>query len=199
MTTKNTTRKVIGICGYKGHGKSIIARILEEVYGYKEMSFAESLKTSIANTFHWDRKRMDSSEPEDRIWKETVDPWWSKRLNKPLMSPRWTLQNVGTDVMRKHFDSEIWLASLEKKIVDLPESVQCIAISDCRFINEKEMIDSFDGIVIRVRRESIPMVDAHISEIAFLSFEGPNVIDLDNNGTIEELEIKVKSIVNLFK
>lgn len=196
--TDGSNRKVIGICGYKGHGKSTVARILEEKYGYKELTFAESLKTSMSDTFHWDRKRLDSTEPEDRIWKETVDPWWSKKLNKPLMSPRWTLQNVGTDIMRNLFSPDIWVASLEKKIIDLPESVQCIAISDCRFNNEKEMIDSLNGIVIRISRASIPMTDCHITEKEFLSFQGPNVIDLGNDGTIEELEFKLEKIVNLF-
>lgn len=192
-------RKVIGICGYKGHGKSTVARILQEKYGYLELTFAESLKNSIASTFQWDRKRLDSTEPEDRLWKETVDPWWSKRLDKPLMSPRWTLQNVGTDIMRTHFATDIWIVSLEKKIVDLPKSVQCIAISDCRFSNEKDMIDSMDGIIIRLSRASVPMTDTHVTEIKFLSFTGPTVIDLANDGTIEELEAKLECIVNLFK
>ena len=156
---------------------------------------ADSLKNTLTSIFGWDRKRMDSINEEDRIWKESIDLYWSKRLNMPHLSPRWTLQNIGTEVMRTYFHPEIWIASAEKKIIDLPETIDKVVLSDCRLANEKKYIDDMDGLIFRVHRDSITMIDTHITELEFLAFEGDNIIDIYNNGSIEDLESQLETIL----
>jgi hypothetical protein len=59
------------------------------------------------------------------------------------------LQLWGTEVCRKAYDDDIWIASLENKIRNSRDD---IVISDCRFPNEIAAIKRAGGIVIRVTR-----------------------------------------------
>ena len=71
----------------------------------------------------------------------------------PHLTPRWVLQNWGTEVCRYGFHTDIWIASLENKLHKTNED---IVISDCRFPNEISMIKSLGGTTVRVRRGSDP-------------------------------------------
>jgi hypothetical protein len=67
----------------------------------------------------------------------------------PTLTPRWVLQYWGTEVCRRGFHDDIWIASLENK---LRNSKDDIVISDCRFPNEIKSIKDAGGIVVRVAR-----------------------------------------------
>jgi hypothetical protein len=82
-----------------------------------------------------------------------VDPWWAERLNMPNLTPRWVLQYWGTEVCRRSFHDDIWIASLENK---LRTSKDNIVISDCRFPNEIKSIKDAGGIVVRIVRGPEP-------------------------------------------
>jgi hypothetical protein len=77
------------------------------------------------------------------------------------------LQHWGTEVCRKGFHDDIWIASLENK---LRNSTDDVVISDCRFPNEIKSIRDAGGIVVRVVRGPEPeWYDAAIS-----ANRGPN-------------------------
>jgi len=145
-------KKVIGICGLIGHGKDTAAGFLIEE-GYARVSFAGVLKDACANIFHWDRILLEGNTPESRVFRETIDPWWAKRLDIPNFTPRLALQQVGTDVMRKHFHPDIWVAACERQIEMTSKNV---VISDCRFFNELNVIKKFKGNTAVVWRHDKP-------------------------------------------
>jgi len=186
---------VLGVCGHKGSGKSTIAEILVNRHGFYEQTFAESLKDMVAAVFVWPRDWLDGKTEEHRKWREEIDPFWSKRLDLPLMSPRWTLQNIGTETMRQHFHVDVWVASVEKKLMiqfgkmNEDNTNRRVVLSDCRLNNEKDYITRMGGIILRVHRKSVIKDDNHISEQEFMTFEGPNIVDIDNDGTIEDLHL----------
>ena len=124
---------IIGVCGFIGSGKDTIADYLVNVHGFRRESFANTLKDAVAAVFGWDRVLLEGRTKEAREWREQVDPWWAERLNIPKLTPRWVLQYWGTEVCRKGFNDDIWIASLENK---LRNSKDNIVISDCRFPNE---------------------------------------------------------------
>jgi hypothetical protein len=144
---------IIGVCGFIGSGKDTIADYLTNFHGFRRESFANSLKDAVAQVFGWDRTMLEGRTKQAREWREQVDAWWAERLNMPNLTPRWVLQYWGTEVCRKAFHDDIWIASLENK---LRNSKDDIVISDCRFPNEIKSIKDAGGIVIRVRRGAEP-------------------------------------------
>jgi hypothetical protein len=201
---------IIGICGFIGSGKDTIADYLVNFHEFRRESFANSLKDAVAQVFNWDRTMLEGRTKAAREWREQVDPWWANRLGMPNLTPRWILQYWGTEVCRRAFHDDIWIASLENK---LRNSQDDVVISDCRFPNEIKSIKNAGGIVIRVVRGPEPewydlaiesnrssfnhmktaYPDVHASETAWVGTEFDAV--LDNNSTIDELYNQVKNLV----
>lgn len=141
-------RKIVAINGTIGSGKDTFSQVFID-NGYQRVSFAETLKDAISVIFGWDREMLEGSTDESRKIRETPDEYWSHKLGKPI-TPRWVLQNFGTDVCRKNFHDNIWVFSLEKRIRDFGDTN--IIITDCRFPNELKMIRENSGTIIEVQR-----------------------------------------------
>jgi len=144
---------IIGICGLIGSGKDTIADYLQNIHQFRRESFAHALKDAVSQIFGWDRELLEGRTKESRAWREQVDPWWASRLKMPNLTPRYVLQVWGTEVARKSFHDDIWIASLENK---LRKTTDDVVISDCRFPNEIKSIKNAGGIVIRVVRGPEP-------------------------------------------
>jgi hypothetical protein len=202
---------IIGICGFIGSGKDTVADFLVNFHEFRRESFASTLKDSVAAVFGWDRTLLEGRTAEAREWREQVDPWWAERLDMPTLTPRWVLQYWGTEVCRRSFHDDIWIASLENK---LRNSKDNIVISDCRFPNEIEAIKKAGGQIVWVQRGALPewyddavsanqghniginnmkLRKIHASEWAWLGNEFNHIID--NNGTIDELFKQAQSLV----
>jgi hypothetical protein len=145
-------QRIIGICGLIGHGKDTAAGFLIEE-GFEKVSFAGVLKDAAASIFSWDRTLLEGETTESRVWREQEDTWWSNRLGIPDFTPRYALQHIGTDVMRKHFNQDIWVAAAERKISQIDNNV---VISDCRFFNELDVIKRLGGTTASVWRYDKP-------------------------------------------
>jgi hypothetical protein len=144
---------IIGICGLIGSGKDTIADYLQNIHQFRRESFAHALKDAVAQIFGWDRELLEGRTKESRHWREQIDTWWAKRLNMPHLTPRHVLQVWGTEVARRSFHDDLWIAALENK---LRKTTDDVVISDCRFPNEIKSIKNAGGIVIRVVRGPEP-------------------------------------------
>ena len=144
--------QIIGIVGFIGSGKDTVADYLVNFHGYKRESFANSLKDAVSQVFGWPRELLEGRTKESREWRETRDEWWSKRLKQDI-TPRYVLQYWGTEVVRKGFHDDMWVASLEHRLLN---SQNDIVITDCRFPNEIKAIRSAGGRVIRIKRGPEP-------------------------------------------
>lgn len=143
---------IIGICGLAGSGKDTLADMLCEKYGFVKLSFGSVLKDIVSIIFSWDREKLEGSTMESREWRETPDEWWSKKLEIPDLTPRKVLQQIGTNVFRKHFHKDIWVSVLERKLEMYPK----VVVTDCRFSNEIEMIRKCGGKIVRLQRGELP-------------------------------------------
>ena len=207
---------IIGICGFIGSGKDTIADYLVNSHEFRRESFANTLKDAVSAVFGWDRTLLEGRTKEAREWREQKDEWWSNRLGKDI-TPRWVLQYWGTEVCRKSFHDDIWIASLENKIRNSKDHV---VISDCRFPNEIKAIKSAGGVVIRVVRgaepewyqdaanvnegrgnmswmiskERLRSLNIHASETAWVGTDFDHIID--NNGTIDDLFKQTELVVS---
>ena len=203
---------ILGVCGLIGSGKDTIADYLVNFHEFKRDSFANSLKDAVAAIFGWDRDMLEGRTKKSREWRETVDPWWSNRLDMPNLTPRWVLQYWGTEVCRKGFNDDIWIASLENKLQNTADNV---VISDCRFVNEVSAIKNAGGKVIWVKRGQLPnwydialsanqgnepqkrqMIELgiHASEWSWIGTDFDFIID--NNQGIEDLYKVLELLVN---
>jgi len=191
---------IIGICGFKGSGKDTLADWLVENKNFRKISFASVLKDIISILFNWNRKMMDGNTIEDRLFREKEDEWWSNKLGIKC-TPRWVMQNIGTDLFRKHFNDNIWIFALEKR---LHENIDInFVISDVRFPNEIKFLKSMNATLIYIEREDpeewfynldkVPK-DLHISEYAWIKHL-PEIC-VKNKGTKEELYKNFEKIIN---
>lgn len=210
---------ILGICGFIGSGKDTVADYLCTCHGFQRLSFAASLKDAVSTIFGWDREMLEGKTPDSREWRDKIDIWWAKRLDIPHLTPRWVLQQWGTDVLRRGFHDDIWVASLEGK---LRRTCTDIVISDCRFPNEIASIKSSGGHVIRVKRGNEP--EWFESAVDYMSGPktigwalGKNVLDsykihaseyswvgtnfdyvIENEGSLEDLYKKVYDLISEF-
>ena len=203
---------IIGICGFIGSGKDTVADYLVNFHEFRRESFASTLKDAVAAVFGWDRTLLEGRTKEAREWREQVDPWWAERLAMPTLTPRWVLQYWGTEVCRRAFHDDIWIASLENK---LRTSKDNVVISDCRFPNEIQSIRDAGGKIVWVQRGELPdwydtaieanlghnyavqdlkMRKIHASETAWVGTEFDTIID--NNKSIDDLYQQAKLIVS---
>ena len=209
---------IIGVTGFIGSGKDTVANYLTTFHGFKKLSWAGSLKDAVASVFGWDREMLEGTTTSSRLWREEVDTWWAKRLDIPELTPRWVLQYWGTEVCRKGFHDDIWVASVENKFRQNKDN---IVITDCRFVNEVDAIKNAGGVTVRVERGDHPewydaaekfnlgpdgnpmwaiskakldRLKIHASEYSSVGLNYDYY--LDNNGTIDNLHRQVEKLIN---
>lgn len=148
-------RNIVALVGFIGSGKDTVAKELVR-RGYQQFSFAASLKDAVSSIFGWDRELLEGSTEESRSFRETPDMFWSRKLGIDNFTPRLALQLIGTNVLRNHFHENIWLDSLEYRLLKSGSDDQPIVISDARFQNELEMVHRLNGKIVWVRRGELP-------------------------------------------
>ena len=200
---------IIGVSGYSGSGKDLVGTMiqflasrnnakvsledildfpinhqywLEEQSGWEIKKWAGKLKT-IASML----TGIPVEKFEDQEFKKTdLGPEWD-------MTVRDFLQKLGTDAVRDGLHTNAWVNAL---IADYTNESKWV-ITDTRFPNEAEAIRKKDGILIRVERPGVKPINNHPSETGLDDYTFDHVIK--NNGSIEDLLLKVKSILQFHK
>lgn len=204
---------LVGLLGRINSGKGTVADKLVESYGFRQDSYAYTLKDITAYIFNWDRAMLEGDTMESRSSREQVDEWWSEKLGIENFTPRLALQLIGTDVFRNNFHQDIWMLSVMARYKG-----DNVVISDCRFPNEVQAIRELGGRIIQVDRGDEPewwltakdaasgIIEAqeimediykvHASEWAWAN-ETPDEL-IYNNGTLEDLYSMVKLLDNRY-
>lgn len=206
---------LIGLLGRISSGKGTVADELVDKYGFRQDSYASTLKDITAVLFNWDRAMLSGDTPESRDAREEVDEWWSEKLGIPNFTPRLALQLIGTDVFRNNFHQDIWVLSVMARY----RGDENVVISDCRFPNEVQTIRQVGGRIIQVDRGFEPdwwewakvaatgdedaiiamknLHQIHSSEWAWAN-EQPDEL-MHNDGTLEDLYGMVKLLANRYQ
>jgi hypothetical protein len=207
--------KIVGLIGFINSGKGTVASRLVEEHNFRQDSLASSLKDACAAIFGWPRHLLEGDTKESREWREIVDPWWSAKLGIANFSPRYALQIMGTDVLRNHFNQDLWFNTVENRIRKNPD--QSVVISDVRFPNEIEFIKNQGGILVKINRGALPVwyetailankgnslardamtktySSAHFSEWAWV---GAKVdFEINNNDTLDSLQSQISELLH---
>jgi hypothetical protein len=201
------THELIAFVGFKASGKNTAAAALYPL-GYVPISFADALKDALAAIFCWERDLLEGITDASRAWREQVDHWWAEKLGIPHFTPRWAMKHIGTDVMRYHFNYDLWVHNVERRLVLLDRPVVLI---DGRFPNEIALARRYNGRVYRIKRgpdpdwrdlaiaanagvmearERLAVLDVHVSEYAWIGH--PIDAEIANDGTIADLHAAVR-------
>lgn len=185
--------KLIGLTGLRGSGKSTVANILCTEYGWIELSFANPLKKGLQEMFQLESKQLFGPD------KEQVDDFWG-------VTPRELLQVIGTELFREilpqklpYLKGPIWLKACEKELLKLKDNpnIPGIVISDVRFLDEVNLIRSYNGKILHVLRDSqkTSKWNLHSSEMMAANYKtfNPDYI-IKNNKTIEALKKKLSYV-----
>lgn len=181
---------IIGVCGRKASGKSTLASILEETYGFYELSFASRLKLILADVnpiigpvAYGGQRRLSAYEGD---------------LDSAKQEPevRRLLQQLGTSV-RDYLGDESWVRPVLGEAQWRLAEGQQIVIPDCRFRNECERIKDLGGMVVQMHRDPIgsSAIDVHVSETEVDSFGDLVDVHIDNVGTVDNLRLSAAEIV----
>jgi len=155
--------KIIAFTGLAQSGKTTAANVIP---GVKILSFADPVKQIALTSFNWDGVKDEKG----------------RRL----------LQVIGTECGRA-YDYHIWVKKMREQIAIYAPIYKTIAIDDCRFNNESELVRELGGIVIEIIRPGCAP-DGHASEAGISS----QLIDkqIMNNGTLEQFKEKVRALIS---
>lgn len=169
---------MIGLAGPARAGKSTAARRMAAHYGYREVSFADSLREAaraLNPIVHQDGMRWTLAEVTFGYEGAKDHPEYGAEF-------RGTLQRLGTEVGRQILGQDVWVNALLSSVDYI---VQRVVIPDVRFPNEAAAITERGGVVIRIERDGYEPAGQHLSEHALDDWEFDYV--LKNNGSVVEL------------
>lgn len=120
--------------------------------------------------------------PKDEIMTDGIGLGFKK------MTVREFLQRMGTDALRDHLHTNVWVNAL---FADYEEDDQWL-ITDLRFPNEYDSVKAWNGITVRVTRPGTE-VGTHPSETALDEFKFDH--EIVNDGSLEDLLDKVRIVL----
>lgn len=160
---------VIGFTGYAGSGKDTIADCLTDK-GYYRLAFADALKE-----LAWEiNPVVDVFKDLPVTLQEFVTNWGGAEddllgkvdlVKKHSAFGRGFLQHLG-QAQRKVFGPEVWIELLDAEMNRLwnPKGANKFVITDVRYENEAEWIQSCGGCIIAISRPSVGPLNGHVSE-----------------------------------
>lgn len=171
---------LIGLSGLAGSGKSEVAAILVNEFGFTRVKFADPLKNMLRTLMR------DMGYCEDDIERHVEGDLKEAIIPEIGVTMRHLMVTLGTewgrDAVHPDLWTRLWAASADNHTD--------VVVDDVRFVNEVDLIRGRGGKIWRIERTGLVAGD-HVSEQ--LAVE-PDVIGF-NDGTLEELRAKVRSVM----
>jgi hypothetical protein len=168
---------LIGLSGYGGAGKDVVASVLVSERGFERRAFADPMREALY--------RLDPLVPgpglHDERLRWLVDTFGWDQTKRRFPEVRRLLQMFGVECGRDLHGPDCWV---NITLADLPET--SVVISDVRFPNEADRIRSLGGTVWRISRPGVGPVNAHLSDR--MLDDWPFDHHLINDGTVGDLE-----------
>jgi hypothetical protein len=126
---------ILGLLARSGHGKTTVAQHLVASYGAQVRSLAAPMKRAVQNVFGFSPAQLWGTQAD----KEAVDARYG-------FSPRWLLQRLGTEGLRREFGEDVHVRALahslqrEDRARPVGASPRLYVVDDVRFPNDAHFI-----------------------------------------------------------
>lgn len=184
-----SARRIIGLCGYDGHGKDTVAGFLPAL----RLAFADPLYEEVAAAFgvsvEW-LQRREHKETPSVLLDVTRCACFDFRLLVPggPQSPRTILRLWGTEY-RRRTDQGYWLRRMERRALPTRDD---LVISDVRFDDEAQWVRDMGGELWFVHDPRKPAPEGgHASTRDPQRFNPERTIT--NDGTLDALRIRTET------
>lgn len=176
---------IIAFGGKKRAGKGTMAEVLVKKFGYTKVSFADGLRNLASNVFGLGIENFTEDNLKEQPFTnplvfteghlglliaeleeqgfhvdENAQARLASTLGTTFNNPRHLLQVLGTDIIRKHYDDQIFLKMMDKRLGTLAD----IVIDDMRFAVERDFVRAREGVLCLVNRPNLNSNDSHSSE-----------------------------------
>lgn len=169
---------IIGLSGYAQSGKDTVANILVEKHGYRRVGFADPIRELVYE--------IDPIVKPGLRLKDAIDEMGWDKAKVRIPEVRRILQETGVGA-RKIFGDTFWIYQALSDVAPQDK----VVVSDVRFENEAKWIQEFNGQIWRIKRTGVDAVNTHVSESDMDGYPVDQIFL--NNGTIEDLELLVKT------
>lgn len=185
---------LIAVSGKEGTGKTTVGNYLKSKHNFTPIAFAEPLKNVVSVLFDWDLEILKAENTETRTLRENLP---HRVIGGKEYDARKALQYIGTDVFRTHVDENVWVDIAKIKIQGLLANGTNVVVTDCRFVNEIDLVKSLNGKILCLARKQSDLEilkGSHTSESDFLN----RITDLHvirNEATLNDLYMEVDKII----
>lgn len=139
---------LIGLTGAATSGKGVVSKRLSQKHAFTACRFAEPLKQMLSVGLSLTHEQLDGREKSVPM----------ARFGG--LTPRHLMQTLGTEWGRRMVHSDLWIDLWREKLASMGE---LIVVDDLRFPNEAQAVRDKGGIIWRVVRPGVPILD-HPSE-----------------------------------
>lgn len=178
----DSDRLVVGLTGLAGSGKSTVASLLADRYGFVVFGFADAMRDALLT--------LDPMLSEHMRLRPLVSAFGWDKVKRTYPEARRLLQVFGTDVVRA-LDPQFWVTALDRKLSEHPEAKR-VVVADVRFDNEAEWVHSLGD------RSRVYMVQRDVERMAHTSESGirPDLLSgvIDNRRSLAELAEMVEAL-----
>ena len=200
---------VTSIYGKNKSGKTTLANILVNEYGFVKLSFADALRelskilfgvdTSWKTNDPWSVTfgYMDSVNWLFSVIKnaDSVKQSFINKIKKATTKDeayRITLEVLGTDIFRNLVLDDFWCATTAFAVIKNAALGKNVVIDDMRFPDEYELLNNLNSIFIQIIAPFEEPVGEHCSQKHVSDFKEDYTIN--NNGTKKDLLNKFKEL-----
>lgn len=179
---------VIGLSGRAQAGKDTVGMHLVKTRGFERVSFADPLRSmaiDINPMVGWDERKQAPEYLQEVVgkvgWATAKELWPEVRR---------FLQRLGTNGVRDHLGSHVWVNLADENIHELADhGVPGVVLTDVRFPNEVELIRRWSGTWAVIDRPGDNPAGTHASETS-LDYAKAD-LTITNHGSIEQLFAEV--------
>ncbi len=135
---------IVGLTGWKRHGKGTAGQVLVEEFGFVQVDFTDALNdmlmvlNPIVGT--WGSTDWNHDYDEPIHYRQAIETYGYEQAKEVYPEIVRLLQVFGTDVGRKMIDPDIWIDQWTKRIVPLVCEGKNVVTTNVRFDNEAHRI-----------------------------------------------------------